>query len=94
MRQFLVPLLLLLALSGSTLADVMTFSDLDPGLPFNQQAPMPVNYSTALPPGVVATWTNFYWKNAAGPNDHTPDNDDQMQVFLPSRPRRSASLEP
>lgn len=62
-------------------AGTMTFSDLDPGLPFNQQFPMPVNYSTGLPAGITATWTNFYAKNAAGPNDHTPDNDDQMQAF-------------
>jgi hypothetical protein len=70
-----------LILGGTLQAAVITFSDLDPGLPFNQQGEMPANYSTGMPAGVVATWTGFYWKNAAGPDDHTPDNDDQMQVF-------------
>lgn len=70
-----------LILGGTSQAAVITFSDLDPGLPFNQQGAMPANYSTGMPAGVIANWTGFFWKNAAGPDDHTPDNDDQMQIF-------------
>ncbi|MHC4742662.1 MAG: LamG domain-containing protein, partial [Planctomycetota bacterium] len=66
---------------GSAQAGLTDFSDMDPGLPLNQQWDMPVNYSTGLPDGVIATWTGWMAKNAAGPDDHTPDNDDHMQAF-------------
>ncbi len=77
-----ISLVVVLALVAVGQAGVMTFSDLDPGLPLNQQFEMPVNYSTGLPAGITAIWTNFFAKNAAGPDDHTPDNDDHMQAFM------------
>ena len=72
---------LVLALTTSAAAGLMDFSDLDPGLPLDQQWAMPVNYSTGLPVGITATWTGWMAKNAAGPDDHTPGNDDHMQAF-------------
>ena len=75
-------LLLVLAVAPFASAGLITFSDLDPGLPFYQEAPMPPNYSTGLPPGVIGTWTNWYWKNPEIPDDHTVSTDDHMQAFL------------
>ena len=72
----------LLFCANSASAGTMTFSDLDLGLPFDQQLEMPVDYSTGLPAGITATWTSFVAKNANGPDDHTADNDDRMQAFV------------
>jgi hypothetical protein len=72
----------LLFCANSASAGTMTFSDLDFGLPFDQQLEMPVDYSTGLPAGITATWTGFVAKNANGPDDHTADNDDRMQAFV------------
>ena len=77
-----ISLVVVLAIVAVGQAGTMDFSDLDPGLPLNQQGDMPVNYSTGLPAGITATWTNFMWKNADWPDDPTLYNDDQMQAFL------------
>ncbi len=73
---------LLLVLGGVAEAELVTFSDLDPGGDLGQQAELAADYSTGLPAGITATWTGWMWKNAAGPDDHTPDNDDHMQIFV------------
>ena len=66
---------------GESPAGVITFSDLDPGLPLGQEGPIPMNYDTGVPSGITATWVDWSWKNTVSKDDHTVVPDDRMSAY-------------